>query len=277
MIRLLVILTSVVLLQSCATTPKPTLKLSDVPVLYEAPALSKQSVKTAQSVIEQAAPLLASEVNLDEVNADEVNVDEVKSALGVDGANVSSDVVESTIAGAPVVADEIKSNLDVDGENVSPEAVEKSIAGSQVLGDEVNSELIVDSENTSPEVVENTTASLHADSCAEMANEIDEISAGLGSAAIETPPNTASPTVAQRAGKYIYNLGAQTVLGALQPVIQTKRMIFNDDEKERRLAQSVERGQTRRAYLIGYAQASGCDQQVAGPVQGSEEADTANN
>jgi|GEM_PF-2838250 len=238
MIRLLVILTSVGLLQSCAMTPKPTLKLSDVPALYEAPVLSKQAVNTAQAVIEQAAPLVLGEVNLDEVN-----VDEVKSTLGIDGENVSSELVESTSASAPVVAGEANSALAVDGENVSPELAEKS------------------------------SASSHADSCAEMANEIDEISAGLGSAAIETPPNTASPTAAQRAGKYLYNLGSQTVLGVLQPVIQTKRAIFNDDEKDRRLAQSVERGQTRRAYLIGYAQASGCDQQVAGPVTVSEEAD----
>ena len=45
----------------------------------------------------------------------------------------------------------------------------------------------------------------------------------------------------------------------LQPIIQTKRAIFNDDEKDRRMSESVQRGTTRRAYLIGYAEASDCD------------------
>lgn len=188
MIRLLVILTSGVLLQSCATTPQPTLELGDVPVLYEAPSVSEQTV--------------------------------------------------------PLVEGEAKTMA------------------------------IVNSANGSPEIVENSIAISPTDSCTEMANEIDKINAGMGSVAIEEPPNTAWPSAAQRTGEFIYNLAAQTVLGALQPVIQTKRAIFNDDEKDRRLAESVERGQTRRAYLIGYAQASGCDQKVVAPALLPEEVDT---
>lgn len=45
----------------------------------------------------------------------------------------------------------------------------------------------------------------------------------------------------------------------LQPIIQTKRAIFNDDEKDCRMSESVQRGTTRWAYLIGYAEASGCN------------------
>lgn len=189
MIRLLVILTGVGLLQACTTIPKPTLELSDVPVLYESPTVN-------------------------------------------------------TPTAAPVV-DELKTTLTVDNENAYSEALTN-------------------------EALEDNKAISQLDTCTKIANEIDRLNSGLGSVAVEEPPNTASPTVAKRAGEYLYNVTTQTILGPLQPLIQTKRAIFNDDEKDKRLAESVERGQTRRAYLIGYAQASGCDQEVEGPVQVAE-------
>ena len=192
MIRLLVILTSVVLLQACATNSQPTLKLEDVPVLYNAPALENKTL--------------------------------------------------------PAVVEDVKSTLTTGSEIDSPKVIE----------------------NDSPEVVENHIDSSQTNVCSEIASEIDEISTGLGSSAIEEPPNTAWPTVAERAGSFLYNLASQTVLGVVQPVIQTKRAIFNDDEKEKRLAESVERGQIRRAYLIGFAQASGCDQPVDVVVEAAE-------
>ena len=97
------------------------------------------------------------------------------------------------------------------------------------------------------------------ESCSTIAEEISRIDEGLGSPAIDGPPNTESPSGLERTGSFVYNLTTQTVLGVLQPIIQTKRAIFNDDEKERRMTESVQRGTTRRAYLLGYAQATGCN------------------
>ena len=108
----------------------------------------------------------------------------------------------------------------------------------------------------SPKVTEDAVARSETDSCEAIAEEIENIDAGLGSVAVEEPPNMAWPSAAKRTGGFLYNLTTQTVLGVLQPVIQTKRAIFNNDEKDSRLGESVERGKTRRAYLIGYAQAT---------------------
>jgi hypothetical protein len=122
--------------------------------------------------------------------------------------------------------------------------------------------LATEGSDSLPESVENNLLGSQSDACNVISAEIDMLNTGLGSAAVEEPPNTAWPSVAQRVGGFMYNLATQTVLGALQPVIQTKRALFNDDEKDKRMLESVERGNTRRAYLIGYAQASGCDQNV---------------
>ena len=101
-------------------------------------------------------------------------------------------------------------------------------------------------------------AAQHAGTCDAIAAEIAFLDQGLGSKAVDKPP-VVPPTTGQKTGNYFYNLGVQTVLGQLQAFIQTKRAIFDDDEKDRRVSESVERGTIRRAYLKGYAEASGCE------------------
>jgi hypothetical protein len=181
MIRLFVLVSSVGLLQSCTTVPKPTLDISEVPVLYEAPVASEQFVRLTES--------------------------------------------------------------------------------------EVEAGLITESVNQPEELLTNNIASSNTDSCKSISDEIERLDAGLGEVAVELPPNTMGPSALERTGEYIYNLATQSVLGVFQPFIQTKRAIFNNDEKDRRLAESVERGVTRRAYLIGYAHASGCTHEVDSPVK----------
>lgn len=167
----LISLLSLMLLQACSTTPKPTLQLEDVPVLFEVPDGSS-----------------------DKLASDE-------AALMTDDAITA----------------------------------------------------VVNDGTAEVEVVNNSEA------CGEIKKEIEKIDAGLGSSAIEQAPNTEGPSGIQRTGSYIYNLFTQTLLGVFQPIIQTKRAIFNDDEKDRRMSESVQRGETRRAYLMGYAEANGCN------------------
>ena len=108
-----------------------------------------------------------------------------------------------------------------------------------------------------------------AQTCSAVAAEIAAIDAGLGGPAVEAPPAT-PPTALQKTGRYFYDLGVQTILGQLQVFIQTKRAIFNDVEKERRGAEALERGTTRRAYLMGYAKAAQCNLPVQAAASTSE-------
>lgn len=108
------------------------------------------------------------------------------------------------------------------------------------------------------------------DKCAAIAAEIATIDAGLGEPAEEKPP-APPPTTAQKIGRSFYDIAVQSILGPVQVVIQTKRAIFGDAEKERRGAEALERGTTRRAYLMGYAGAENCDLVPATTVPAASE------
>ena len=87
--------------------------------------------------------------------------------------------------------------------------------------------------------------------------EITLLDSGLGSPAEDTGPE-AKASAGTRAINYGKNLAVETAKGFVQPILQTKRAIMNDDEKERRAAEAIDRGNTRRAYLMGLADGIPC-------------------
>lgn len=104
--------------------------------------------------------------------------------------------------------------------------------------------------------------------CNALKAEIEKLDSGLGSPASDSAP--APPrTKTQKAGKALYDMAVQTAMGPVQLFIQTKRAIFGDAEKERLRAEALERGTTRRAYLMGYAVAAGCNFPDGSPEPGA--------
>jgi hypothetical protein len=93
--------------------------------------------------------------------------------------------------------------------------------------------------------------------CSEISAEITKLDTGLGGAAQETPP-AAKPTALDRAASFGKNLAVESVKGVVQPVIQTKRAIMNDEAKEKRALEAAERGKIRRAYLKGMYEGLAC-------------------
>lgn len=86
--------------------------------------------------------------------------------------------------------------------------------------------------------------------CSQIALEISKIDTGLGAQAIEAGPK-APPTATDRLSSFGKNLAVESIKGVVQPVIQTKRAIMNDDAKDQRAAEALARGNVRRAYLKG--------------------------
>ncbi|MBT8139249.1 MAG: hypothetical protein KJP25_05755 [Gammaproteobacteria bacterium] len=109
--------------------------------------------------------------------------------------------------------------------------------------------------------------------CTAMRAEIEKLDAGLGAPALESSPS-APRTGMQKTGKTLYDLGVGTLMGQLEIFRQTKRAIFGDAEKERLRDEALERGNTRRAYLLGYANAMGCGLEDASGVEVGEESST---
>jgi len=94
-------------------------------------------------------------------------------------------------------------------------------------------------------------------SCASMATEISEIDAGLGRGAIDDGPPVPA-TAGARWADYGKDLIVQTVIGPLQPIIQTVKASINYDDKKRIQSESIERAEMRRAFLIGKMDGLGC-------------------
>jgi hypothetical protein len=106
--------------------------------------------------------------------------------------------------------------------------------------------------------------------CEQIAAEIARIDAGLGTGAVETPPAPPA-TATQRVASYGKGLAVESVKGVVQPLIQTKRAIMNDEAKEKRAAEATARGNIRRAYLKGMQEGTPCQAaaQVNADAQGS--------
>lgn len=97
--------------------------------------------------------------------------------------------------------------------------------------------------------------------CSEISAEITQLDTGLGGPAVERPP-AAKPTAVDRATSFGKNLAVESVKGVVQPVIQTKRAIMNDEAKEKRALEAAERGNIRRAYLKGIYEGLACGAQA---------------
>ena len=99
------------------------------------------------------------------------------------------------------------------------------------------------------------------DRCAAIATEIEteiaKLDAELGGPATEMSP---APTLTkgQRAAAYDKKLAIETVKGYVQPIVQTKCAIMNDDEKDRRATEAADRGAIRRAYRQGLSEGIPC-------------------
>ncbi|MFO1370823.1 MAG: hypothetical protein U1F46_17725 [Marinagarivorans sp.] len=100
--------------------------------------------------------------------------------------------------------------------------------------------------------------------CSSISAEINKLDSGLGGAAVETPP-AAKPTAMDRATSFGKNLAIESVKGVVQPVIQTKRAIMNDEANEKRALEAAQRGNIRRAYLKGIYEGLACGTQA--PVE----------
>ncbi len=96
------------------------------------------------------------------------------------------------------------------------------------------------------------------DPCLAMAEEVREIDDRLGESAVEAPV-PAPATVGQRVRDYGRNLAVETVLGFVQPVVQTVLAVTDSEGKAVRAALARERGLVRRAYLLGAMEGRGCE------------------
>ena len=98
--------------------------------------------------------------------------------------------------------------------------------------------------------------------------ELNGLSAALGGEAVEMIVNMDGPSAGQRIMSYGKNMVVETAKGYVQPFIQTKRAMFNDDEKDRRAEEAEDRGVIRRAYLTGLAAGIPCNRKLAGEETG---------
>ena len=132
-------------------------------------------------------------------------------------------------------------------------AVEKTIGDSE----EITPANMTAAPQTTDQIASESQPS-HTELCDGIAAEIAMIDTGLGSPAEDSAPNLTPPSALNRVGSYGKNLVQETLLGVVQPLIQTKRALFNDDEKERVLDDTITRGTTRRAYLMGLNDGAKC-------------------
>jgi len=95
------------------------------------------------------------------------------------------------------------------------------------------------------------------DNCAAMAAEIDTLSSGLGG-----PPTDSMPPIPATAGArwadYGKDVTVQTLIGPLQPIIQTVKASINYDDENRLETENRNRAQSRRAYLLGAMDGANC-------------------
>lgn len=96
-----------------------------------------------------------------------------------------------------------------------------------------------------------------ADRCNAAEEEIAALDAGLGGPAVDVPPRLPA-TAGARWGSYGKNLVLQTIMGPLQPLIQTARAATNQEDKANLAADRQYRAATRRAYLMGILDGAGC-------------------
>jgi len=104
-----------------------------------------------------------------------------------------------------------------------------------------------------------TVAERNAKRCDAIDLELNGLSAALGGPAGEVAANLDGPGMGDRLMSYGKDMAVETVKGYVQPLLQTKRALFNDAEKERRAEEAQDRGVIRRAYLIGIADGIPCD------------------
>ncbi|MAP95668.1 MAG: hypothetical protein CMK07_12025 [Ponticaulis sp.] len=95
--------------------------------------------------------------------------------------------------------------------------------------------------------------------CLAILDELTRLYTALGGPATDSPADTDDPSIMDRIGTYGRDFVIDTATGYVRPVIQVKRTLMNDDEKDRKLLRAIERGITRRAYLIGLADGIPCD------------------
>ncbi|MFC7291856.1 hypothetical protein [Hirschia litorea] len=101
------------------------------------------------------------------------------------------------------------------------------------------------------------SASANSQRCDAIFEEINTLNTGLGSTTSEEAP-APEATASDRVLNYAKDFALETVKGPFQPLLQTKRAIFNDEEKARLLDEGETRGQIRRAYLMGLARGIPC-------------------
>lgn len=97
--------------------------------------------------------------------------------------------------------------------------------------------------------------------CETIAAEIAALDDGLGGPVVDGPP-LAPATAGARWGSYGKNLVLQTLMGPIQPLIQTVNAASNREDKQRVAADRVDRASLRRAYLRGLYEGGQCDAQV---------------
>lgn len=93
--------------------------------------------------------------------------------------------------------------------------------------------------------------------CAALREEIVALDRGLGGPVVE-PPAPVPASAGSRWGAYGKNVIVQTIIGPLQPIIQSVRAAGNYEDKERLSAARAERASLRRAYLLGARDGAGC-------------------
>lgn len=111
-----------------------------------------------------------------------------------------------------------------------------------------------------PPVVDELYAPVQANQaqarCAAINAEIEALERGLDPAVDGGLPEPAG--AASRWGDYGKDLVVQTVIGPLQPIIQTVKAAVNYDDKNRLTSENHQRAEIRRAYLLGSLEGTEC-------------------
>jgi hypothetical protein len=95
--------------------------------------------------------------------------------------------------------------------------------------------------------------------CERIAAEIVRLDEILGTE-FDVPLDLEGRGLGRRSAEYGRDFAIGTVLGYIAPVIEIGRFFNDSSEKERDLAEAVDRGTRRRAYLRGLAEAFECDE-----------------
>lgn len=101
------------------------------------------------------------------------------------------------------------------------------------------------------------SASANGQRCEAIFEEINTLNIGLGTTTAEEAP-APQATTSDRFLDYAKDFAFETIKWPFQPILQTKRAIFNDEEKARLQGEGELRGQVRRAYLMGVARGIPC-------------------